>query len=74
MDSDKVIQRRFTTHLLDDQQQERYNDVRLYARSYVRVLCNVCPSSRELSLALTKLEEVVFWANAAIAREDVPEE
>lgn len=28
-----------------------------------------CPRGRELSVALTKLEEVLFWANAAIARE-----
>lgn len=28
----------------------------------------VVPESRERSLALTKLEEVVFWANAGIAR------
>ena len=27
------------------------------------------PPSREQSLAITHLEEVMFWANAAIARE-----
>ena len=27
------------------------------------------PPSREQSLAITKLEEAMFWANAAIARE-----
>lgn len=30
----------------------------------------VCPPSRELSLALTKLEEAMMWANAAIARNE----
>lgn len=29
---------------------------------------DVCPDTRELSLAMTKLEEAMFWANAAIAR------
>lgn len=29
--------------------------------------------SREQSLAITKLEEAMFWANAAIARSDGPQ-
>lgn len=32
-----------------------------------------CPTSRELSLAHTKLEEAVMWANAAIARNESKE-
>jgi hypothetical protein len=31
------------------------------------------PESREKSLAITKLEEVVMWANAAVARQPVKE-
>lgn len=33
-------------------------------------LLDICPVGRELSIALTKLEEVMFWANAAIARDE----
>jgi len=29
-----------------------------------------CPDSREKSLAFTKLEEAVMWANASIARNE----
>ena len=32
------------------------------------VVMQLCPGSRERSLALTKLEEAMFWANSAIAR------
>ena len=43
---------------------------------YMRAMCKhvaeemttLCPDSRERSLAITKLEEAMMWANAAIAR------
>ena len=31
---------------------------------------SLCPDSREKSLAITKIEESVMWANAAIARRE----
>jgi hypothetical protein len=31
-------------------------------------LVATCPEGRELSLALTQLEQTMFWANAALAR------
>ena len=30
----------------------------------------LCPASREKSLALTKIEESIMWANASIARNE----
>ena len=47
----------------------RHESVRAYARDMMSHLADVCPHGRELSLAFTKLEEAMFWANAAIARE-----
>ena len=29
---------------------------------------DLCPKSREKSLAITKIEEAMMWANASIAR------
>jgi hypothetical protein len=31
-------------------------------------LCEVVPEGRERAMALTKIEEAMFWANAGIAR------
>ena len=60
----------FTYHAPKDGQAERYERIREAAGAFSLLLNTNCPVSRELSLATTKLEEVVFWANAAIARNE----
>jgi len=67
------IDNNFTYHPPIGTQQERYVDLRETAKGLAYKACNNCPTSRELSLALTKLEEFVFWANAAIARNETLE-
>lgn len=62
------IARRFTYHAPTPDQIPKYNRIRMYAREFAEMLLHECPSCRERSLALTKLEEAVMWANAAIAR------
>lgn len=64
------IANNFTYHAPLHNQPERYTSIRGDAASFAGMLSVFCPPSRELSLALTKLEEVVFWANAAIARNE----
>lgn len=64
------MEKAFTYHAPKDDQAERYNGIRTYAENFALALTSQCPASRELSLALTHLEECVMWANAAIARNE----
>ena len=43
-------------------------NIRARARQLAHLIDDSCPDSRERSLAFTKLEEAVMWANAAIVR------
>ena len=55
------------------QTQERidaHQEVRELTVTCAIALVGLCPAGRELSLALTKMEEAMFWANAAIARNE----
>jgi hypothetical protein len=49
---------------------KQHDDVRETCRGLASVLDHMLPPGREKSLAITKLEEVMFWANAAVARQD----
>ena len=66
----KDLDNRFCYHPPTDGRIEQHEDIRSFARRYADIICAVCPEGRERALALTKLEEVTFWANAAIAREE----
>lgn len=71
--SDELIDRlnvNFTYHPPKDGQPDRYNIIRNVGRSLAFTICDNCPPSRELSLALTNLEQAIMWANAAIARNE----
>lgn len=68
------IENRFTYHKPFGTQPQRYESIRSHAKRFALFIADVCPPSRELSLALTHLEDSVFWANAAIARNEQPVE
>lgn len=74
MSSDPIdyaeLDRRFTAHEVDADVVTCLDAVRAAGRSMAVSVSQVAPVGRELSLALTKIEEAVFWANAAIAREE----
>ena len=61
---------RYTYHAPRPDQIEKYAVIRANVHSIAQEFVSLCPTSRELALALTHLEEAVFWANAAIARNE----
>lgn len=61
---------RFTYHAPKGDQPAKYEELRSGARLLAVTIKDLCPGSREQALAITKLEEVVFWANASIARNE----
>ncbi len=64
------LKKRFTYHPPIADQTQRYEDIRRNAYSLAGLIDALCPESREKSLALTKLDETVMWANASIARNE----
>ncbi len=64
-----AIDRRIGPHKLDEDAATCVESVRDAARKFMVAVAQVVPEGREHSLALTKIEEAMFWANAGIARE-----
>jgi hypothetical protein len=62
------LERDFTYVAPSGDQPRRYHEIRARARELATLVCGLAPSCRERALALTKIEEAVMWANAAIAR------
>lgn len=66
----KQLDINFTYHAPKGDQQDRYISLRGEAYHLAKNILQYCPPSRERSLALTNLEQAIFWANAAIARNE----
>lgn len=64
------LENRFTYHPPKGNQADRYVEIREKGLETARLIEAACPDSREKSLAITKIEEAVMWANAAIARNE----
>jgi hypothetical protein len=54
-------------HTPKDDQAERYNILRELTHDLSVKVMELCPQSRERSLALTQLETALMWANKSIA-------
>ncbi|MDC3412523.1 DUF7681 family protein [Terrihalobacillus insolitus] len=64
----KQIENNFKYRSPKEGQVELYTEIREQAKQLALYIDIHCPNSREKSLAITKLEEAVMWANASIAR------
>lgn len=60
----------YTYHSPKDDQASRYVEIREAAKTLAWIIVTRSPASREQSVALTHLDEVVMNANAAIARNE----
>lgn len=65
---DNELRNRFTYHPPTLGTLERYEESRNLGAGFASWINSNVPDSREKSIALTKIDEVVMWANAGIAR------
>lgn len=66
----KELANRFAYHSPKQDQIARYNLLRGKAMELAITIIENCPKCREQAVALTNLEQSLFWANAAIARNE----
>jgi hypothetical protein len=52
-----------------DEKRDAHTSIRTHCLELAEFLNWNIPDGREKSLAITKLEEVMFWANASLARQ-----
>jgi hypothetical protein len=64
----ETIERNFTYHKPTEFKQQVYPKLRDKAKELAYLINDLVPDGREKSLAMTKLEEVVMWANAGVSR------
>jgi hypothetical protein len=61
---------RFTYHKPTESQIERCGIIREALRTVATMVVDLTPESREQAMALTKLEEAMYWSAAALVRRE----
>lgn len=64
----ETTEKNFTYHEPTQDTAAQHEAIRSAGKRFAELIEDECPPSRETSLAMTKLEEAVMWANASIAR------
>jgi len=73
-ESMEKLHNNFTYHAPTTEAKKKFAALRTHFCGVAAAVDVACPNSREKSLALTKIEEAMMWANAAIARNECPPE
>lgn len=68
MPKNSQLENNFKYHTPKEGQPEKYTTIREKAKELAYLIDELCPNSREKSVAFTELETAVMWANASIAR------
>lgn len=63
------LRHRFTYHEPDEEKANRHQHARTILMNAAEQVDQLIEDGREKSLAITHLEEAMFWTNAGIARE-----
>lgn len=67
----EAIEKAFTYHPVKNAEQaKKYEDIRAFAKTFAHILVESVPTGYEMNNAINCLQEVVFWANAGIARNE----
>ncbi|MYR46608.1 hypothetical protein [Streptomyces sp. SID5910] len=68
--SPEDIEHRFAFHAATtNEKRDAHTSVRQHCRRLADHINETCPDGREKSLAITAIEEAMFWGNAALARQ-----
>lgn len=65
---DERIENDFSYHAPSPEKIDKHETLREATKALALMYLELVPGGREQSLALTKLEEAVMWANAGVAR------
>lgn len=62
------VEQRFIFHPPDEEKAAKHARIRREIKATAETIVESVPEGREQSLAITKMEEAMFWANAGLAR------
>lgn len=68
-DLNAKLDNQFKYHIAEGAQPMQFATIRGECLDLARIIVVICPDCEEREQAILRLNEVMFWANAAIARE-----